>query len=120
MSLPGRITQFCARLYGITRRGQQNDYFRACLGFEIRSLGNVEAGIRATCFRFGPQGLDLEPAPPLPSDPVETQDPDYEGEEVPDYEGDDEDDDDDDDEDEGKLMHFIFYVIIADTFINIP
>lgn len=115
MNFPGGVTSFCARIYGVTKRGQADNYFRACLGFEIRAFGQVESGLRTTCFRFGPQGLGLEPAPPLPPDPVPpiAQVGDYDVV-IGDYEEDDYDedgsenqgqqggegDDDDDDEDE--------------------
>lgn len=66
MPLPGGISKFCGRVYGISREGDQ---FKACLGLELRALDDVEAALRVSCFRFGPQGLNLEPAKPIPITP---------------------------------------------------
>jgi len=81
MSLPGGISKFCGRVYGISRDGDQ---FKACLGLELRALDDVEAALRVSCFRFGPQGMKVEPAQPLPASQT--------------LQGEDEDDEDDDDE----------------------
>ncbi|XP_066255067.1 coiled-coil domain-containing protein 1-like [Euwallacea similis] len=83
LPLPGRISKFCGRVYNIGRKEQN---FNACLGLELRSAEEIEAAMRLSCFRFGPEGLKLEPAQPLPV--VEDEDSD-----------DDDDDDDDDDND---------------------
>ncbi|XP_025424693.1 nucleolin-like [Sipha flava] len=88
MSLPGGISKFCGRVYGISRDGDQ---FKACLGLELRALDDVEAALRVSCFRFGPQGMKVEPAQPLPASQT------LQGED----EDDEEDDDDDDDDDYG-------------------
>uniref|UniRef100_A0A1B0D3P2 Uncharacterized protein n=1 Tax=Phlebotomus papatasi TaxID=29031 RepID=A0A1B0D3P2_PHLPP len=78
MPLPGGYSRFCGRVYGITR---QKEDFRACLGLELRAQDEVEAALRVSCFNFGPKGLTLTNAEPLPP-PV-------------DAESDDDDDDDD-------------------------
>lgn len=88
MSLPGGISKFCGRVYGISKEGDQ---FKACLGLELRALDDVEAALRVSCFRFGPQGMKVEPAQPLPASQT------LQGED----EDDEDDDDDDDDEDYG-------------------
>lgn len=82
MPLPGGVSKFCGRVYNIGRKGAD---FNACLGLELRALEDVEAAVRVACFRFGPQGLRVEPSQPLP---------------VVDDENEADDDDDDDDEDE--------------------
>lgn len=89
MSLPGGISKFCGRVYGISKDGDQ---FKACLGLELRALDDVEAALRVSCFRFGPQGMKVEPAQPLPASQT------LQGEDE-----DDEDDDDDDDDDDYGL-----------------
>ncbi|XP_050433186.1 LOW QUALITY PROTEIN: dentin sialophosphoprotein [Adelges cooleyi] len=88
MNLPGGISKFCGRVYGISRDGDQ---FKACLGLELRALDDVEAALRVSCFRFGPQGMKVEPAQPLPATAS------LQGEDEDDEDEDDDDDDDDDD-----------------------
>ncbi|XP_055685335.1 surface protein-like [Lutzomyia longipalpis] len=78
MPLPGGYSRFCGRVYGITR---QKDDFKACLGLELRAQDEVEAALRVSCFNFGPKGLSLSNAEPLP----------------PPADADSDDDDDDDD-----------------------
>ncbi|XP_050548170.1 uncharacterized protein LOC126909786 [Daktulosphaira vitifoliae] len=90
MNLPGGVSKFCGRVYGISRDGDQ---FRACLGLELRALDDVEAALRVSCFRFGPQGMKVEPGQPLPSL--------AQGEDEDDEDDDEDDDDDDDDDDYG-------------------
>ncbi|KAL1449024.1 hypothetical protein WDU94_000266 [Cyamophila willieti] len=85
MGLPGGISKFCGRVYGISK---EKDQFKACLGLELRALDDVEAALRVSCFKFGPQGLNLEPGQPVPTSNENK---------------DDEDDDDDDDEDDDLL-----------------
>ncbi|KAB0800872.1 hypothetical protein PPYR_05226 [Photinus pyralis] len=87
MQLPGGVSKFCGRVYGITREGED---FKACLGLELRALQDIEASLRVSCFRFGPKGLKVEPAQQLPVVNIQNnKDKD---------EDDDDDDDDDDDE----------------------
>lgn len=86
MPLPGGVSKFCGRVYNIGRKGVD---FNACLGLELHALEDVEAAVRVACFRFGPQGLRVEPSQPLPVVENEAEDDDDAD--------DDEDDDDDDD-----------------------
>ncbi|KAL0101919.1 hypothetical protein PUN28_018463 [Cardiocondyla obscurior] len=93
--LPGGFTRFCGRVYSIQRDAK--NHFKACLGLELQSPTELEATLRVSCFRFGPDGLKLRPAEPLPV--VET--------EVTSEDDDDDDffgltDDDDDDEDDER------------------
>lgn len=83
MPLPGGISKFCGRVYNIGRKGAD---FNACLGLELHAPNDIEAALRVSCFRFGPQGLRVEPAQPLPA--------------VTEEDDDDENEDDDDDDDE--------------------
>ncbi|XP_076235974.1 uncharacterized protein LOC143180260 [Calliopsis andreniformis] len=91
--LPGGFTKFCGRIYSIQR--DVKNHFKACLGLELQSATELEASLRVSCFRFGPDGLKLRPAEPLPVIEQEVQedddDEDFFGL------GSDEDDDDDDD-----------------------
>lgn len=79
VGLPGGYSQFCGRVYGLSRSKESKD-FKACLAFELRSDEEVEASLRVSCFKFGPEGLRVAEAEPLPAKPAT-----------------DEDDDDDDD-----------------------
>lgn len=92
MNLPGGFSQFCGRVYGISRQGET---FRACLGLELRALADLEASLRVSCFRFSPTGVTMEPAPPLPPSSAEEEDDD---DDFFGFGGLDEDDEDDDDE----------------------
>lgn len=56
MGLPGGVSKFCGRIYGIQREG---DHFRACLALELRALDDIEAALRVSCFTFGPQGVKV-------------------------------------------------------------
>ncbi|XP_055618118.1 uncharacterized protein LOC129763253 isoform X2 [Toxorhynchites rutilus septentrionalis] len=87
--LPGGFNRFCGRVYGIGRRA--DDFFKACLGLELRADNEVEAVLRVSCFKFGPRGLTMTDAEPLP--PVDDIDI-----------GDDDDDDDDDDDEADELI----------------
>ena len=58
ITFPGGLTEFCGRVYGIDRDQQE---FKACLGLELRSFNDIEASLKVSCFRFGPNGLQLEP-----------------------------------------------------------
>ncbi|KAG8228332.1 hypothetical protein J437_LFUL009377 [Ladona fulva] len=91
MNLPGGYSQFCGRVYGISR---DPEAFHACLGVEIRALDDVEAALRLSCFRFSPEGLRVEPGKPIPPDE------DDEDEDEDDYGFGVDDDDDDEDEEE--------------------
>lgn len=101
MPLPGGVSKFCGRVYNIGRQGED---FNACLGLELKALKDVEAALRVSCFKFGPQGLRVQPAQPLPAveddndDDDDDDDDDYDDED--DFDFDDDDDDDDDDEDD--------------------
>ncbi|XP_011158706.1 protein PFC0760c [Solenopsis invicta] len=99
--LPGGFTHFCGRIYSIQRDAK--NHFKACLGLELQSPTELEATLRVSCFRFGPDGLKLRPAEPLPT--VET--------EASEEDDDDDDffglgaDDDDDDEDESPSQNSV-------------
>jgi hypothetical protein len=83
--LPGGFSRFCARIYGITRRS--ND-FKACLGLELRADNEVEAALRVSCFNFGPKGLSVaeaEPLPPIEPEGVDEDDEDDEADEIGDF-----------------------------------
>ncbi|KAJ9595535.1 hypothetical protein L9F63_013300 [Diploptera punctata] len=98
MPLPGGISKFCGRVYGISREGEK---FKACLGLELRALDDLEAALRVSCFKFGPQGVNLEPAPPVPSDVQDDEKDEDDDDDDDDYGiGDDDDDDEDDDDDD--------------------
>lgn len=126
--LPGRFTKFCGRVYNIGRKEQN---FNACLGLELRSADEIEAAVRVSCFRFGPEGLKLEPPQPLPviEDAEDNDNDDDDDDDEYDYDDDDDDDDDiaydDDDDDDldydsnsssasgGKIFYFYlsFYLV---------
>ncbi|GAB1863318.1 DUF4773 domain-containing protein [Camponotus japonicus] len=94
--LPGGFTKFCGRIYSIQRDAK--NHFKACLGLELQSSTELEASLRVSCFRFGPEGLKLRPAEPLPiveAESVEEEDDD-------DFFGLGSDDDDDDDEEDER------------------
>ncbi|RZF44165.1 hypothetical protein LSTR_LSTR003805 [Laodelphax striatellus] len=94
MRLPGGVSKFCGRVYNIEKQGEQ---FKACLGLELRALENLEAALRVSCFRFGPEGLKVEAAEPFPPVVKQKGDKNEEEEEEDDDEYADDDDDDDDD-----------------------
>ncbi|EFN82433.1 coiled-coil domain-containing protein 1 [Harpegnathos saltator] len=95
--LPGGFTKFCGRIYSIQRDAK--NHFKACLGLELQSATELEASLRVSCFRFGPDGLKLRPAEPLPVVEAESS---TEEDDEDDFFGlgsdDDEDEDDEDDE----------------------
>jgi len=68
LPLPGGFTNFCGRIYGISKK---NEDFKACLGLELRADDEVEAALRVSCFSFGPKGLKVMEAEPIPAVPVE-------------------------------------------------
>lgn len=65
VGLPGGFSKFCGRIYGLAKA---KDDFKACLGFELRADDDVEAALRVSCFKFGPKGLRVAQAEPLPSE----------------------------------------------------
>ncbi|XP_044008459.1 bromodomain adjacent to zinc finger domain protein 2B-like isoform X2 [Aphidius gifuensis] len=99
--LPGGFSDFCAKVYSIKR--EENNQFKACLGLELKSGGDVEAAVRVSCFRFGQEGIKQLPAEDFPiiatsPKPAADDDDDYFSF-VDDDDDDDDDDEDDDDED---------------------
>lgn len=70
LPLPGGFTNFCGRIYGISKK---NEDFKACLGLELRADEEVEAALRVSCFSFGPKGLKVMEAEPIPVAPVEEE-----------------------------------------------
>lgn len=67
LPLPGGFTNFCGRIYGISKK---NEEFKACLGLELRADEEVEAALRVSCFSFGPRGLKVMEAEPIPVAPA--------------------------------------------------
>ncbi|XP_058791266.1 myb-like protein O [Phymastichus coffea] len=101
VNLPGGFSKFCGKIYSIKKEADK--HFKACLGLELRSASELEASLRVSCFRFGPDGLKLRPAEPLPptfSIPSSNTDDDYD--DIFSLDDDDEDDDDDDEEAENN------------------
>jgi hypothetical protein len=68
LPLPGGFTNFCGRIYGISKK---NENFKACLGLELRADEEVEAALRVSCFDFGPRGLRVTEAEPIPPAPID-------------------------------------------------
>ncbi|KAJ8682029.1 hypothetical protein QAD02_017821 [Eretmocerus hayati] len=66
VAMPGGFSQFCGKIYSV-KRESDDKHFKACLGLELRSSTELEASLRVSCFRFGPDGLRLRPAEPLPT-----------------------------------------------------
>ncbi|XP_012235611.1 aspartic and glutamic acid-rich protein [Linepithema humile] len=95
--LPGGFTKFCGRIYSIQRDAR--NHFKACLGLELQSATELEASLRVSCFRFGPDGLKLRPAEPLPDVEAESTEEDDDDDDFFGL-GTDDDDDDDDEDDE--------------------
>ncbi|KAL5278113.1 hypothetical protein ACFFRR_003018 [Megaselia abdita] len=98
VGLPGGYSKFCGRVYGLSKT---KDNFKACLGLELRAEDEVEAALRVSCFKFGPGGLKVAEAEPLPVPPKDEDDDDDDD----DFfglgggdDGDDEEDDADDDD----------------------
>ncbi|KAG4078004.1 hypothetical protein HA402_002055 [Bradysia odoriphaga] len=91
--LPGGYSRFCGRVYGISRKTEN---FKACLALELRAEDEVEAALRVSCFQFGPKGLAVAEAEPLP--PVKVDD-DEDDDDLFGLGGGSDDDDYDDDED---------------------
>ncbi|XP_012541064.1 coiled-coil domain-containing protein 1 [Monomorium pharaonis] len=101
--LPGGFTKFCGRIYSIQRDAK--NHFKACLGLELQSPTELEATLRVSCFRFGPDGLKLRPAEPLPT--VETDGTSEEDDDDDDFFGLGGDDDDDDEDDERPIQNTV-------------
>ncbi|KAG7206799.1 hypothetical protein KM043_000709 [Ampulex compressa] len=95
--LPGGFSRFCGRIYSIQR--DTKNHFKACLGLELQSASELEASLRVSCFRFGPDGLQLRPAEPLPIVEAETSSDDSDDDDLFGL-GSDEDDEDDEDSEE--------------------
>ncbi|XP_046801373.1 uncharacterized protein LOC111678625 [Lucilia cuprina] len=106
VGLPGGYSQFCGRVYGLSKA---NENFKACLGFELRADDEVEAALRVSCFKFGPEGLRVAEAEPLPVDTNKEEDDDDDDifgfgagddeEEEDDYNEDDEEEEEEADDD---------------------
>ncbi|KAK0080248.1 hypothetical protein PV325_000228 [Microctonus aethiopoides] len=96
----GGFSKFCGRIYSIER--ESSEHFKACLGLELQSSSELEASLRVSCFRFGPDGVKLRPAEQFPI--IETN---VKGDEDDDDDDDDifglDDDDDDEEEDDEQL-----------------
>lgn len=73
VGLPGGYSKFCGRVYGLART---KDNFKACLGLELRAEDEIEAALRVSCFKFGPGGLKVAEAEPLPTPPKNEDDDD--------------------------------------------
>ncbi|KAH8343388.1 enolase-phosphatase E1 [Drosophila kikkawai] len=97
VGLPGGYSQFCGRVYGLSRSKESKD-FKACLAFELRSDEEVEASLRVSCFKFGPEGLRVAEAEPLPVKPASSDDDDDDDDDIFGFAagGDDDEDEDDD------------------------
>jgi len=117
MGLPGADTKFCGRIYGIQRVGDQ---FKACLALEMRSLDEIEAALRVSCFKFGPDGVKLEPGRPVPGTDDYDDDDDYGFDEDDDDDDDDflADDDDDEEENDVDSGDYTGFSALGDEFLD--
>ncbi|GJQ68809.1 hypothetical protein Trydic_g5069 [Trypoxylus dichotomus] len=122
MPLPGGVSKFCGRVYNIGRQGQD---FNACLGLELKALKDVEAALRVSCFKFGPQGLKVQPSQPLPpveedNDDDDDDDDDYDDEDDFGFDDDDDDDTEDDDDDDNDIesADYESFGLLDDDFID--
>ncbi|KAI4504225.1 hypothetical protein M0802_000696 [Mischocyttarus mexicanus] len=95
--LPGGFSKFCGRIYSIKR--DANNHFKACLGLELQSATELEATLRVSCFRFGPEGLKLRPAEPLPIVVSEQTSEEDDDDDLFGLGSDDDDDDEEEDDD---------------------
>lgn len=95
--MPGGFSRFCGRFYGLAKAKEN---FKACLGLELRADDVVEASMRVSCFKFGPEGLRVAEAEPYPTAASKPQ--------AVDSDEDDDDDDDDDEEDEDSESEGLF------------
>ncbi|KAI9582071.1 uncharacterized protein LOC119637266 isoform X1 [Glossina fuscipes] len=96
VGLPGGYSKFCGRIYGLSKAKRN---FKACLGFELRADDEIEAALRVSCFKFGPEGLRVAEAEPFPT-PVKKEDDDDDDIFGFGAGGDEDDDEDDYDEEE--------------------
>ncbi|XP_070150695.1 protein starmaker-like [Polyergus mexicanus] len=103
--LPGGFSKFCGRIYSIQRDAK--NHFKACLGLELQSSTELEASLRVSCFRFGPEGLKLRPAEPLPVIETESVEEDDDDDDFFGFGSDDDDDDDDDEDDERPSLNSV-------------
>ncbi|KAI8033351.1 hypothetical protein M5D96_013877 [Drosophila gunungcola] len=85
-------------VYGLSRSKDAKD-FKACLAFELRADDEVEASLRVSCFKFGPEGLRVAEAEPLPVKPSSDDDDDDDDDLFGFAAGGDDDEDDEDDYD---------------------
>lgn len=90
--MPGGFTNFCGRIYGISKK---NEDFKACLGLELRADEEVEAALRVSCFSFGPKGLKVMEAEPIPVASVDEDEDD--DDDIFGLESEDDEEDEDDD-----------------------
>ncbi|XP_014217298.1 dentin sialophosphoprotein-like [Copidosoma floridanum] len=97
-TMPGKYTKVCGSIYSIKR--ESNSHFKACLGLELKTNGKTDARMSVSCFRFGPDGIKLRAAEPLP--PLSTKVPSSSDDDYDDFFAIDEDDDDDDDDEEDE------------------
>ncbi|KAH8368354.1 hypothetical protein KR084_010362 [Drosophila pseudotakahashii] len=98
VGLPGGYSQFCGKVYGLSRAKDSKD-FKACLAFELRADDEVEASLRVSCFKFGPEGLRVAEAEPLPVKPSSDDDDDDDDDLFGFAAGGDDDEDEEDDYD---------------------
>ncbi|XP_052857815.1 uncharacterized protein LOC128265673 [Drosophila gunungcola] len=98
VGLPGGYSKFCGKVYGLSRSKDAKD-FKACLAFELRADDEVEASLRVSCFKFGPEGLRVAEAEPLPVKPSSDDDDDDDDDLFGFAAGGDDDEDDEDDYD---------------------
>ncbi|XP_016996975.3 nucleolar protein dao-5 [Drosophila takahashii] len=98
VGLPGGYSQFCGKVYGLSRAKDSKD-FKACLAFELRADDEVEASLRVSCFKFGPEGLRVAEAEPLPAKPSSDDDDDDDDDLFGFAAGGDDDEDEEDDYD---------------------
>ncbi|XP_022915627.1 otolith matrix protein OMM-64-like [Onthophagus taurus] len=122
MPLPGGVSKFCGRVYNIKRQGED---FNACLGLELRALNDIEAALRVSCFKFGADGLKVQPPQPLPAVEEDNDDDDDEDDDDDDYDDeddfdfdDDEDDDDDEEDNDVEAADYESFSLLDDDFID--
>ncbi|EDX01257.1 uncharacterized protein LOC6524287 [Drosophila yakuba] len=98
VGLPGGYSKFCGKVYGLSRSKESKD-FKACLAFELRADDEVEASLRVSCFKFGPEGVRVAEAEPLPVKPSSDDDDDDDDDLFGFAAGGDDDEDEEDDYD---------------------
>ncbi|XP_030381049.1 uncharacterized protein LOC115628927 [Scaptodrosophila lebanonensis] len=97
VGLPGGYSKFCGRVYGLSRAKEN---FKACLAFELRADDEVEAALRVSCFKFGPEGLRVAEAEPLPTEVNKEEDDD--DDDIFGFAGGGDDDEDEEDYDDAE------------------